>query len=260
MKKVLTPARGAVAAALIAGMAMPAVAQGQLRQALETGEQATRKAEQVQEQINQLDDQRSDMVSEFRTLLQRTQAAQLYARQQEKVVESQRRELASLEEQLGRVDEITAQTTPMLIDMISDLETFIQADLPFKINERTETINELRTAMENPQVPIVEQYRLIIEAYKREMEYGRTIQTWPEEIDIDGNPVMVDMFLYGRVALVYLSPDNKYAARYDRASNAWVPVQSKFKEDIAQAIKVAKGTTTPSVLYAPATRLNVSAQ
>ncbi|MEM5517092.1 DUF3450 domain-containing protein [Henriciella sp. AS95] len=260
MKKVLTPARGAVAAALVAGMAMPAVAQGQLRQALDTGEQATRKAERVQEQINQLDDQRSDMVSEFRTLLQRTQAAQLYARQQEKVVESQRRELASLEQQLGRVDEITAQTTPMLIDMIADLEAFLQADLPFKINERTEAINELRAAMENPQVPIVEQYRLIIEAYKREMEYGRTIQTWPEEIDIDGKPVMVDMFLYGRVALVYLSPDNKYAARYDRASNAWVPVQSKFKEDIAQAIKVAKGTTTPSVLYAPATRLNVSAQ
>lgn len=260
MKKVLTPARGAVAAALIAGMAMPALAQGQLRQALDTGEEATRRAEQVQEQINQLDDQRSDMVSEFRTLLQRTQAAQLYARQQEKVVESQRRELESLEEQLGRVDEITAQTTPMLIDMIADLEAFVSADLPFMLEDRRASIDELRAAMENPQVPIVEQYRLIIEAYKREMEYGRTIQTWPEAISIDGNEVMVDMFLYGRVALVYLSPDRKYAARYDRAAGDWVPVENKFKEDIAEAIKVAKGTTTPKVLYAPATRLSVSAQ
>ena len=185
MNKVLTPARGAIMAALVAGLAMPAVAQSELRQALETGEEATRTAEQVQEQINQLDDQRSDMVSEFRTLLQRTQAAQLYARQQEKVVESQRRELESLQSQLERVDEITAQTTPMLIDMVSDLETFIQADLPFKLGERQERVESLRAAMENPQVPIVEQYRLIIEAYKTEMEYGRTIQTWPEVIDID---------------------------------------------------------------------------
>ena len=113
MKEVLTPARGAIAAALIAGLAMPAVAQSQLRQALETGEQATRRAEQVQEQINQLDDQRSDLVGEFRTLLQRTQAAQLYARQQEKVVESQRRELESLQEQLGRVDEIIFFSAPL---------------------------------------------------------------------------------------------------------------------------------------------------
>ena len=258
MRKVLTPARGALAAALIAGLAMPVMAQSQLRQALEIGEQATRRAEQVQEQINQLDDQRSDMVAEFRTLLQRTQAAELYARQQEKVVESQRREMESLRDQLERVDEITAQTTPMLIDMISDLEAFVKADLPFKLEERTQSIESLRAAMENPQVPIVEQYRLIIEAYKREMEYGRTIQTWPEEIDIDGKPVMVDMFLYGRVALVYLSPDKKYAARYDRASGTWMPVPNKFKEDIAKAIKVAKGTTTPSVLYAPATRFTVS--
>ena len=257
MRKVLTPARGAIAAALIAGLAMPVMAQSQLRQALETGEQATRRAEQVQEQINQLDDQRSDMEAEFRTLLQRTQAAELYARQQEKVVESQRREMESLQDQLERVDEITAQTTPMLIDMVSDLEAFVQADLPFKMEERTESIEGLRAAMENPQVPIVEQYRLIIEAYKREMEYGRTIQTWPEEIDIDGKPVMVDMFLYGRVALVYMSPDKKYAARYDRESESWQPVPGKFKEDIAKAIKVAKGTTTPSVLYAPATKFDV---
>ena len=254
MKEVLTPARGAIAAALIAGLAMPAVAQSQLRQALETGEQATRRAEQVQEQINQLDDQRSDLVGEFRTLLQRTQAAQLYARQQEKVVESQRRELESLQEQLGRVDEITAQTTPMLLDMISDLEAFVQADLPFRTEDRMERIANLRAAMENAQVPIVEQYRLIIEAYKAEMEYGRTVDTWPQEIDIDGSPVMV---LYGRVALVYMSPDRRYAARWDRNEQQWVPVESRFKEDIATAIKVAKGTTTPSVLYAPASKLDV---
>ena len=257
MKKVLTPARGAIAAALVAGLALPAMAQGQLRQALETGEQATRRAEQVQEQINQLDDQKTDLVSEFRTLLQRTQAAELYARQQEKVVESQRRELESLQEQLGRVDEITAQTTPMLLDMIADLDAFVRADLPFRTTDRMERIDNLRAAMENAQVPIVEQYRLIIEAYKAEMEYGRTIDTWPEEIDIEGKPVMVDMFLYGRVALVYMSPDRRYAARWDRDQQAWVPVESKFKEDIAKAIKVAKGTTTPIVLYAPATRLDV---
>ena len=53
MKKLLSPARGVIAAALIAGLAIPA--QAQLRQALDVGEQATRRAEQVQNQINQLD-------------------------------------------------------------------------------------------------------------------------------------------------------------------------------------------------------------
>ena len=153
-----------------------------------------------------------------------------------------------------RVDEIPAETTPMLRDRIADLEAFVRADLPFRTTDRMERIDNLRAAMENAQVPIVEQYRLIIEAYKAEMEYGRTIDTWPEEIDIEGKPVMVDMFLYGRVALVYMSPDRRYAARWDRDQPAWGPPARKFKEDIATAIKVPKGTTTPSRLHAPATR------
>lgn len=257
MKKVLTPARGALIAATFVGMTLPATAQSQLTTAINTGEQATRNAERSQDRINQLDDERSNMVREFRTLLQRKQAAELYARQQEKVVESQVREMESLNDQLGRVDEITAQTVPMLLDMVADLEMFIEADLPFKIDDRRERVANLKIAMESADVPIVEQYRLIIEAYKAEMEYGRTVQTWPETLTIDEKEVMVDMFLYGRVALVYMSPDRRYAARYDRAVGDWVPVESKFKDDVEKAIKIAKGTTSPGVMYAPATKLTV---
>lgn len=257
MKRVLTPARGVIAAALVVGLSLPAVAQSQLRNGLNAGEQATRQAERTQERINQLDDERSDMVGEFRTLLQRKQAAELYARQQEKVVESQRRELESLTEQLGRVDEITAQTVPMLLDMIADLEAFVEADLPFRLDERRDRIETLKTAMDSADVPIVEQYRLIIEAYQTEMEYGRTVQTWTETVMIDDKEVLVDNFLYGRVSLVRMSPDKRYAQRYDRATGEWVGVDNKFKDDIENAIKIAQNRTTPGVMYAPAAKLSV---
>ena len=60
--------------------------------------------------------------SQYRTVLQRTQAADLYAKQQQLVVESQEEEIASLTEQLGSIDDITAQTVPMLLGMIEDLK------------------------------------------------------------------------------------------------------------------------------------------
>lgn len=134
MKKRLTPARSVIAAALILGLAIPA--QAQLREALNTGEQATRRAAQVQQQINQLDDERSDMSREFRTLLQRRDAAELFARQQQLVVASRREEIESLAQQLGSIDDITAQTVPMLLSMIEDLKLFVAADLPFKMDVR----------------------------------------------------------------------------------------------------------------------------
>lgn len=254
MKKILSPARSVIAAALIAGLAIPAHAQ--LREALTTGEQATRKAEQVQDQINQLDDSRSDMVREYRTLLQRRDAAELFARQQELVVQSQREEITSLTEQLGSIDDITAQTVPMLLGMIEDLKQFVAADLPFKADERKTRLDSLDALMRTPNVTTAEQYRLIMEAYSAEMEYGRTIDTWQEEIAIDGNPTTVDMFLYGRVAYVYLTPSGK-AARFDRATGEWQPLPNSYVNDIRRAVRVAQGKTQQVVLFAPVQKFSV---
>ena len=200
MKNVLTPARGAILGALIVGAGMPAEAQ--LRSALDVGERATKSASQAQARINQLDDERSDLVREFRTLVQQKDAAELFVRQQQQVVASQSRELASLEEQLGRIDEITSVMVPMMLDMIDDLEAFIEADLPFEIDERRERVTGLRTVLERADVVPAEQYRLIIDTYQRELDYGNTVQTWSATVDIDGKPTDVDMFRYGRTAMV----------------------------------------------------------
>nr|WP_321362367.1 DUF3450 domain-containing protein [uncultured Hyphomonas sp.] len=254
MKKLLSPARGVIAAALIAGLAIPA--QAQLRQALDVGEQATRKAEQVQNQINQLDDERTDMVREYRTLLQRRDAADLYAKQQELVVASQREEIASLTDQLGSIDDITAQTVPMLLSMVEDLKAFVAADLPFKQTERNARLEALDGIMTQPDVTPAEQYRLIMEAYQAEMEYGRTISTWQEEIDINGNPTTVDMFLYGRVTLVYLAPNGK-AARYNRSTGSWEALPGKYVSDIQKAIRVAQAKAQQTVLFAPVQKFQV---
>lgn len=254
MMKLLSPARGVLAAALIVSLAVPA--QAQLREALNTGEQATRRAEQVQEQINQLDDQRTDMVREYRTLLQRRDAADLYAKQQELVVQSQEQEIESLTEQLGSIDDITAQTVPMLLGMIEDLKAFVAADLPFKAEERQARLDGLDAVMETPNVTPAEQYRLIMDAYQAEMEYGRTISTWQEEINIDGNPVTVDMFLYGRVALVYATPNGK-TARYNRATGEWEALKGSYAADIDKAIRVAQAKAQQDVLFAPVQKFSV---
>ena len=261
MKKVLTPARGAILAATFAGLALPAIAQGQLGRAINNGEQATRKAAQVQNQINQLDDQRSDMVGEFRTLLQRKTAAELYARQQAAAVESQERELASLEDQLGRIDEITSQTAPMLEELINDLEAFVDADLPFRLDERKARIAELREFLTDPRITVVERYRQIMDTYIREMEYGRTNSTWSAPVTVEGveEPVQVNMVLFGRVALVYMDSSQRYAARYDRETRSWVPMEAKYKAEIAKAIRILEGKRTQDVMYVPATKLAVSA-
>jgi hypothetical protein len=256
MKNVLTPARGAILAGLMVGFTAPSIAQG-LDRAIATGEQATRRAEQVQQQINQLDDERSDMVGEFRTLLQRKTAAELYARQQAAAVESQEREIASLTDQLSRVDEITSQTVPMLETLIDDLDAFIDADLPFRLEPRKDRIARLREYLVDPNVSVTERYRQIMDAYTAEMEVGRKTDTWKETITVDDKEVTVDMVLFGRVALVYMDPTGRYAKRYDRETSSWVDLESKYKAEIEKAIRIIQGKRTQDVMYVPATKLAV---
>ncbi|MEL7042127.1 MAG: DUF3450 domain-containing protein [Pseudomonadota bacterium] len=256
MRKVLTPARGAILAAMVVGFTAPSVAQG-LDRAIATGEQATRRAEQVQQQINQLDDERADMVGEFRTILQRKTAAELYARQQAAAVESQEREIESLTDQLSRVDEITSQTVPMLETLIDDLELFINADLPFRLEERKDRVARLREYLVDPNISVTERYRQIMDAYTAEMEVGRKTDTWKETITVDDREVTVDMVLFGRVALVYMDPTGRYAKRYDRETSSWVDLENRYKAEIEKAIRIIQGKRTQDVMYVPATKLAV---
>jgi len=257
MKNVLTPARGALIAALLVGASI--TAEAQLRPALDAGEQATRRAEQAQARINQLDDERSDLSRDFRSLIERKDAAEVNALRLQRGVESQTRELASLTDQLTRVDEITTVMVPMMLDMIEDLDAFISADLPFKLEERKARIERLRAVMTRDDVVPAEQYRLIIDAYQNELDAGNTIDTWTDEVQINSLPTDVDMFRYGRVSLVYLSRDNRHAARWDRGTGAWVELGGDDREDIKQAIRVAKELVQPNILTGPFQRLSVTA-
>ncbi|MEM8635977.1 MAG: DUF3450 domain-containing protein [Pseudomonadota bacterium] len=257
MRDVLTPARGALLASLLVGAGM--TAQAQLRPALDVGEQATRRAEQVQTQINQLDDERSDLIGEFRTLVQRKDSAELNARQLAQAVESQAREIESLTEQLSRIDEITAVMVPMMLDLIDDLELFIEADLPFQIDERRARIARLRNIMNQPNVVPAEQYRLIMEEYKAELAVGNTIDTWTDEVVINDRPTDVDMFRYGRVSLVYLTKDGRRAARWSRELDQWEPLDREYNAGIEEAIRIAKELVQPNVIFGPFERLTVTA-
>ncbi|MEM6625360.1 MAG: DUF3450 domain-containing protein [Pseudomonadota bacterium] len=255
MKRFLKPARAAFIAALLTGAAAPAFAQ--LANAISTGEEATRQAERTQVRINQLDDERGEMVSEFRVLLQRKDAAELYALQQARVVESQSRELESLEEQLSRIDEIKAQMYPMMEDMLAALVAFRAADLPFK--QKTNDGTDIRAAryetldgiLDRADVSPAEQYRLIIDAFQAEMEYGRTIDLYQDDIVVGGEPKTVDVVRFGRVALTYVEKDQSNVGRWSREINDWEQLPGSYKNGILRAKRVADKVATPVVMMAP---------
>ena len=91
--------------------------------------------------------------------------------------------------------------------MIDGLENFIQLDIPFLMNERKSRVETLKSTMDRGDISTSEKFRLIIEAYKTELEYGRTIESYRDNIVIDGVETSADFLRIGRIALTYLTVD-----------------------------------------------------
>jgi len=128
--------------------------------------------------------------------------------------------------------------------MLSALDKFVQADLPFKLEERQESIGRLKALMLDTTASTSVRYRSIMDIYAAEMEYGTTYEAY--DAVIDDTPV--DMLRIGRVGLYYQTKDQQTSAMYDTANKMWKVLPESTNRNIRKAIKVAAKTVAPELL------------
>lgn len=240
-------------AGAMAALALAATppASAQLEEAVREAESATDAARESQERINEIHDRTGDLFREYRATLQRIESQRLYVDQQRVFLESQRNELAELERQIDEVDDITTSLLPMQIDMIDALEEFINLDLPFLIEDRLARVGRLRDVMGDPNVAPAERYRLILEAYQIEADYGRTLRTYEAPLTDAEDAPTVDFLLIGRLAYIYQTQDDTDAGIWDADAGEWRSLGSGYRTSVRSAIRMADEVTTPNVFLAP---------
>jgi len=101
-----------------------------------------------------------------------------YNVQIEQQLRSQDAQIASLEEQIAGMDATALDMGPMLERMFDELAQFVNDDVPFFADERSQRIERLRELMARVDAPVSEKFRRLIEAYQIEMEYGRTMSAY----------------------------------------------------------------------------------
>lgn len=228
-----------------------APASAQLNQTVREAENATTQAQQSQERINGLEEQRTDLFREYRAALQRIESQQLFIEQQRVYLQSQQVEIEDLQRQIEEVDDITISLLPMQFEMIDNLEEFIRLDIPFRREERMARVDRLRTLMDRPDVPVSEKYRLIIEAYEIEAEFGRKLTPWEGRFGDGPDAPIVDYLLIGRVSWVYMTKDESRLGVWNAEAGQWDNLPGSYRGDIRQALRMARETATPNVFLAP---------
>ena len=208
-------------------------------------------AKAAQKRIDAISDETDELLAEYRTVLKQIDSTDLYNQQMRELIAAQQKELASLDDQLGRVQEVGRSVTPLMMRMVDALEKFVQLDVPFLIQERTKRIADLRKMMDRANVTTPEKFRQIMEAYQIENEYGRTIEAYRAALMLGGRETTVDFLRFGRIALLYQSLDETESGRWDQGSRSWVPLDSSFRSSIREGLRIARKQAAPDLVRLP---------
>jgi len=254
MKTVISRLSGYPAIALgLAGFIAVAHSQS-IEPALADSQQAVESTRQSQQEIDEIDERIQQLLGDYRANLRQLEQLNRYNDSQRRQVEAQRTEIESLQRDINNIASLQRAVQPLMQDMVEALKRVVDADLPFLLDERRSRITRLENLMDDPSASPAQRYRLIIEAYQIESEYGRTIEAYRSDVQTaDRLYEDVDVLRIGRLALIFKTDNDEILRRYDSESGQWVDLDLSYLSDVKTAIRVAREQIPPDLLYIPVT-------
>jgi hypothetical protein len=230
--------------------APPAATSQQVTQALQAQVQNDKEQAQQQQDINKTRERIQDAAGRYAQAMADADSLERYNKQLDSQVKSQEQEMASIERQLTEIETTNREVQPLMQQMVDTLEQFVKLDVPFLLDERTARVQNLKDMMGRADVTISEKYRRILEAYQIELEYGRTLDSYEGRLGTNADAPTVEFVRLGRVSLMYRTLDGAKVGYWDADQKKWVE-DSSYRDDIQQALRVARGQGAKELLTVP---------
>jgi len=245
----------ALSAVLIAGALLAGAAQAQdqaLNKILKVGQTKTSAGQQSQKRIEKLQQETNDLASQYKIINKEIEGLRVYNAQLERQLANQRKVIKELEGSIDNVTVIERQIQPLILKMLDGLEQFVELDLPFQKNERNERIVKLRANQDRADITVAEKFRQVLEAYNIESEYGRSLYTYTDTLNVNGQDRSVEILGVGRIALMYQTTDQKFTGAWNQNTRTWEELPAApYRSAVQQGIKIAKKQASQNVMALP---------
>lgn len=211
-------------------------------------EKTNNQLKSYQRKIDKNEDIREGLLNEYKYTNSSIKSTKTYNEQLRKIISSQETEIASLDQQIIDIEQTQKNIFPLMINMIKSLETLVNQDTPFLLTERLDRVKRLESTLNKADIQTHEKYRIILEAFKIEYDYAKTIEAYQDKI----NDKTYNFLRLGRVALYYQSLDLKEYGYYNKETQSWDIIEdSVSKSNIRKAIKIAKKQQNVDFLNLP---------
>ena len=225
-----------------------------LQQAIEIEASSSNDAASRQEFIDNVDSEILVLTGDIQFLSQQLDLTNIYNRQLQELIDSQNAEIISINEQMVELDKTNKGILPTLEEMVSTLESIINNDVPFLLTERKARVAELKDILKQSNISTSEKFRRVFEAYQIENEFGRTIESYRDEITFDSEIFNVEVFRLGRVGLYARTSDGRHTAMYSKKEGRWIRKKG-IDNELVVALKIARKELPPSLLKLPIERI-----
>ncbi len=206
---------------------------------------------EIQVRINRLSDQADELVSQFRDQSRIVEGLEVYNAGMRRTIAQQERTIAQYDVSIAEAAELQRQIAPLMERMMFSLEQFVALDIPVQLEERQRRLRQIRATFDDSSVNVAERFRLVLQAYQQENNYGRSMDAYTAVLEIDGVERDVDILRVGRIALLYQSSDQQNTGVWDRTSNQWVPLDNSYRRPVAEGIRMARQLASTEILELP---------
>lgn len=196
-------------------------------------------------------EQGGNLLEQFRVATRQTDVLKIHDQHIKEQIKSQTEEKLSLDKQLKDIEVTQQEVLPLILRMLDSLDKFVQMDLPFLPEERQQRVKNLREMVVKMDITNAEKFRRIMEAFQIENEYGKTIEAYKANIQLNNVKTAVDFLRLGRVVLYYQRLDGSEAGFWNKEKKQWELLPSDYSSAIRQGLRIARKETAPDLLTLP---------
>jgi len=211
----------------------------------------TQDGRKSQAKIDEIKDQTRDLLTQYKQVMKIVDGLRIYNKQQERLIRNQEAEMAELNQSIDDVTVIERQIGPLIQRMIDNLEEFIDLDVPFLMSERKERVAFLKDTLDRADVSVAEKFSQVLQAYQVENSYGSTIEAYTDFIELDGKSRQVDMLRWGRVALVFQTPDGEITGAWDNKARKWTILPDDYRSEVRKGWRIANKNQSADLVILP---------
>lgn len=205
---------------------------------------------QSQTRIDRIVSQTRSVTDEFRAVNKEIDGLNIYNQLLQAQVDRQNQKLAEIEVSMSNATAINRQILPLIQRMVNGLKQSVALDIPFLEKERQNRIELLENLLDDPDVSTAEKFRKAMEAYSIEVDYGRTIEAYPDLIEIDGQTLEVQFLRLGRIALLFQTADGTVTGRYNPETKSF-EIANEYRAEVKKGLQVATKKIAPELLLIP---------